>query len=286
MGKHRPSPDGRPAADFINLYRPEPPTVVLPAVPDDSPVTETGRIPRIVLAGALAATVVTGVASSADPALSPSPTLGPTSSEMTLPDRQAISAAQAADRLGQLAASRASREADRAAAAEVQRVAEVAAQEAQEATKQAAEARATEQTSEAATASVVTAGDVTENSPAAAPGSAAQIAVDFAMAQLGEAYVWGAVGPDTWDCSGLVLKAYAAAGISLPRVSSAQAQAGVAVSRDELRPGDLVAFYSPVSHIGIYLGNGQVVHAPESGDVVKVTGIDAFGHIAAMRRVA
>jgi cell wall-associated NlpC family hydrolase len=286
MGKHRPSPTGRPAAELLRLYRPEPPTVVLPAIPADSPVTDTGRIPRVLIAGAIAASVVTGVSGSGDPATSPASAPGPTSAEMTIPDRHAISAAQAAARLRQIEAARATRDAERAAAAEAARAAEVAAQEAQEAAKRAAEAQAAEEASAAATVDVVTADTPTETAPAGAPGSAAQSAVDFALAQQGEAYVWGATGPDTWDCSGLVLQAYAAAGISLPRVSADQAQAGVAVSRDQLQPGDLVAFYSPVSHIGIYIGNGQIVHAPTSGDVVKITDIDAFGSITAMRRVA
>ena len=113
-----------------------------------------------------------------------------------------------------------------------------------------------------------------------------QIAVDTALAQLGKPYVWGAAGPDSFDCSGLVLFAYEAAGVSMPHSSALQATMGRPVTRAELQPGDLVAFYSPVSHIGIYIGNGQMVHAPTSGDVVRVAGIDAVGSITAMRRIA
>jgi cell wall-associated NlpC family hydrolase len=105
------------------------------------------------------------------------------------------------------------------------------------------------------------------------------------MAQLGKPYVWAAAGPNSFDCSGLVQYAYAAAGVSLPHSSGGQASMGRAVTRDQLQPGDLIAFYSPVSHIGIYIGNGQMVHAPASGDVVKVTGIDVMGSITAMRRL-
>jgi peptidoglycan DL-endopeptidase CwlO len=106
--------------------------------------------------------------------------------------------------------------------------------------------------------------------PVVANSDAAQIAIDTAMAQRGKPYVWAAGGPNSYDCSGLTAYAYRAAGIDLPHSSRAQSQMGQAVSRDQLQPGDLVFFYSPVSHVGIYIGNGQMVHAPTSGDVVKV----------------
>ncbi len=122
--------------------------------------------------------------------------------------------------------------------------------------------------------------------PVVAGSRAAQIAVDTAMAQLGKPYVWGAAGPDSFDCSGLVLFAYEAAGVSLPHSAAVQATMGRAVSRAQLQPGDLVGFFSPVSHIGIYIGNGQMIHAPTPGDVVKVASIDSVGSITAMRRIA
>jgi cell wall-associated NlpC family hydrolase len=120
--------------------------------------------------------------------------------------------------------------------------------------------------------------------PVAASG-AAGTAVAAAMAKRGSPYVWAAAGPSSFDCSGLVQYAYAAAGVSLPHSSRAQASMGRAVSRGDLQPGDLIAFGSPVYHIGIYIGNGQMVHAPTSGDVVKVASIDAVGGITAMRRL-
>ena len=121
----------------------------------------------------------------------------------------------------------------------------------------------------------------------AANSAAAQTAVDTALAQQGDSYVWAASGPNSFDCSGLVQYAYAAAGISLPHSSRSQAAMGQSVSRGALQPGDLVAFYSPVSHIGIYVGNGMMVHAPTSGDVVKVASIDAMGSSpTAYRRLA
>ena len=124
------------------------------------------------------------------------------------------------------------------------------------------------------------------SAPVVANSGAAQIVVDTAMAQRGKPYVWAAGGPNSFDCSGLTSYAFRAAGISLPHSSKMQAGMGQAVSRGELQPGDLVAFYSPVSHIGIYIGNGQMVHAPTSGDVVKVSNIDSMGSITAMRRIA
>jgi cell wall-associated NlpC family hydrolase len=108
------------------------------------------------------------------------------------------------------------------------------------------------------------------SAPVVANGDAAQQAIDTAMAQRGKPYVWAAGGPTAYDCSGLTAYAFKAAGINLPHSSRLQSQMGQAVSRDQLQPGDLVFFYSPVSHVGIYIGNGQMVHAPTSGDVVKV----------------
>ncbi|WP_222264785.1 C40 family peptidase [Modestobacter marinus] len=122
--------------------------------------------------------------------------------------------------------------------------------------------------------------------PVVGGSGAAQAAVSTAMAQVGDPYVWAAAGPNSFDCSGLVQYAYAAAGISLPHSSKGQASTGRAVSRGDLQPGDVLAFYSPVSHVGIYIGNGQMVHAPTSGSTVKVVPVDYMGQITAMRRLA
>jgi cell wall-associated NlpC family hydrolase len=118
-----------------------------------------------------------------------------------------------------------------------------------------------------------------------ASSQAAQVAVDTAMAQRGKPYVWAADGPGSYDCSGLMLYAYAAAGVGLPHSSAMQAQIGTPVSRSELQPGDLVFFYSPVSHVGMYIGNGKMVHAPTFGDVVKVAGIDVMGSYSHAMRI-
>jgi cell wall-associated NlpC family hydrolase len=121
--------------------------------------------------------------------------------------------------------------------------------------------------------------------PVVAPSHAAQVAVDTALAQRGKAYVWAAAGPDTFDCSGLMQYAYAAAGIGLPHSSLLQSQMGRPVTRSQLQPGDLVFYYSPVSHVGMYIGNGEIVNAPTAGDVVKVVGLDAVGPPTGMRRL-
>ncbi|MQA33619.1 C40 family peptidase [Modestobacter roseus] len=119
--------------------------------------------------------------------------------------------------------------------------------------------------------------------PAPAPTAAAGEAVQTALAQVGDMYLPGGSGPDRFDCSGLTQYAYAAAGISLPHSSRAQAQLGVPVSRSELQPGDLVFFYSPISHVGMYIGNGQMVHASVTGKPVAVTSVDQGGYVGARR---
>jgi cell wall-associated NlpC family hydrolase len=118
-----------------------------------------------------------------------------------------------------------------------------------------------------------------------APGSAAAIAVETALAQVGDRYVWGTSGPHTFDCSGLTGYAFAAAGVFLPHSSAAQSRLGRAVTRAELQAGDLVYFYSPVSHIGLYIGNGMMVHARTSGRPVAVTSVDMKGYEGARRIV-
>jgi peptidoglycan DL-endopeptidase CwlO len=123
------------------------------------------------------------------------------------------------------------------------------------------------------------------SAPVVADGAAAQVAIDTAMAQRGKPYVWAAGGPRAFDCSGLTQYAFKAAGINLPHSSRLQSQMGQAVSRSDLRPGDLVFFYSPVSHVGIYIGNGNMVHAPTSGDVVKTAPVDVMGGYAGARRI-
>lgn len=103
-----------------------------------------------------------------------------------------------------------------------------------------------------------------------APSSVVQKAIDFAVAQVGKPYVWGTAGPSTFDCSGLTMAAYAAAGISLPHSAAQQYGYGTHVSYSQLQPGDLMFYYSPIGHVTMYLGGGRMISAPQTGDVVKI----------------
>ena len=105
----------------------------------------------------------------------------------------------------------------------------------------------------------------------------AGIALKYALKQIGDRYVFGAAGMVTWDCSGLTMRAFQAAGVSLPHSSAAQSRMGKKVSLNALKPGDLVFFGRPVSHVGIYLGGGKMVHAPRSGSRVKVAVSGSLG---------
>ncbi|HEY3559141.1 MAG TPA: NlpC/P60 family protein [Kribbella sp.] len=113
--------------------------------------------------------------------------------------------------------------------------------------------------------------DKIPNIPASGRGA---IAVNAALSQLGDPYVWGADGPNSYDCSGLTMYAWGKAGVSLSHSSKAQVGEGRRVSRSELAPGDLVFYYSPVSHVAIYLGNGRIVHAPRPGKSVEIAPLD------------
>ena len=102
-------------------------------------------------------------------------------------------------------------------------------------------------------------------------------ALQYALKQIGDRYVFGADGMTTWDCSGLTMRAFQNAGVSLPHSSRAQYNYGKSVKRSDLKPGDLVFFGRPISHVGIYLGNGKMVHAPRSGSRVKVASASSLG---------
>jgi cell wall-associated NlpC family hydrolase len=109
--------------------------------------------------------------------------------------------------------------------------------------------------------------------------------VAYASNFLGVPYVWGGTSPSGFDCSGLVQYVYAHFGIDLPRTSQEQQTVGTAVSRDELQPGDLVFFGSPAYHVGIYVGGGQFINAPKTGDVVKIASLDNRSDFTGGRRV-
>ncbi|MFD5334757.1 C40 family peptidase [Streptomyces hawaiiensis] len=123
------------------------------------------------------------------------------------------------------------------------------------------------------------------SAPSQAPNSRASAAVAYAYQKLGSPYVWGATGPNAFDCSGLVQAAYRAAGVALPRTTYSQIAAGRRVSRSELLPGDLVFFYAGISHVGIYVGNGRMIHAPNPSAPVRVAPLDEMPYAGATRVV-
>jgi cell wall-associated NlpC family hydrolase len=122
------------------------------------------------------------------------------------------------------------------------------------------------------------------------PSSAAQQAIAFARAQIGDPYQFGATGPDTWDCSGLTMKAYESAGISLPRTSREQWTVGRHIqSMIDLQPGDLVFYgYDPhdpstIHHVALYIGNGTMIEAPHTGAFVRTASINRDDYVGATR---
>ena len=131
-------------------------------------------------------------------------------------------------------------------------------------------------------AQVLSRGGTTVPSSVPASGRAAA-AVQYAMAQVGDAYVYGAAGPSAFDCSGLTMMAWAQAGVALPHSSSAQYSSGVRVSSSDLQPGDLVFYYSPISHVGMYIGNGLIVHAANPSSGVRVAELYSMPYVGAVR---
>jgi cell wall-associated NlpC family hydrolase len=119
--------------------------------------------------------------------------------------------------------------------------------------------------------------------PVPSASGRAKAAVDYAMAQVGKAYVYGASGPDAFDCSGLTMRAWGAAGVGLPHSAAAQSGMGQQVPESQLQPGDLVFYYSPISHVGMYIGNGMIVNAENPSAGVKVTGLHTMPYSGAVR---
>lgn len=117
-----------------------------------------------------------------------------------------------------------------------------------------------------------------------APDARVAQVIAFACAHLGDRYVYGAVGPNVFDCSGYTLRAWQQAGITLPRTAAEQARAGTRVSASELRVGDLVFYHSPISHVGIYIGNGLMIHSPHTGSVVSIASV-RYGSLTASARI-
>ncbi|WP_237047938.1 C40 family peptidase [Lentzea guizhouensis] len=116
------------------------------------------------------------------------------------------------------------------------------------------------------------------------PGTAGK-ALEFALAQRGEPYVYGSNGPDSWDCSSLIQKAYAYAGVSIGRTSYAQAAAGRPVSRSEVKAGDILVYYSSQSHVAMAIDGTRAVHASTEGQPVKIADINSIGPVTGIRRI-
>ncbi|WP_338087913.1 C40 family peptidase [Nocardioides lijunqiniae] len=131
-------------------------------------------------------------------------------------------------------------------------------------------------------AEILSRGGTTVPSDVPASGRAAA-AVQYAMAQVGDSYVYGAAGPNAFDCSGLTMMAWAQAGVGLPHSSSAQYSSGARVAESDLQAGDLVFYYSPISHVGMYIGNGLIVHAANPGAGVKVSNLHEMPYVGAVR---
>lgn len=107
----------------------------------------------------------------------------------------------------------------------------------------------------------------------AGDNSRGSIALKYALKQIGDVYVWAAAGPTRWDCSGLTMRAYQVAGVSLPHSSRVQVRYGKSVSYNALKPGDLLFFGKPISHVSLYMGGGKMVQAPRPGKRVEVVNL-------------
>jgi peptidoglycan DL-endopeptidase CwlO len=195
-------------------------------------------------------------------------------------------AAEAAQRAAE-AAEEARQQADKARAERARKAAERAAKAAEEAKKAATrkeQEEARRQAEQAADEAEREARKRKKKDPdsggsSSGTRSGAQRAIDFAQAQIGEPYIWAAAGPDSWDCSGLTMKAWAKSGVSLPHYSVAQYEQARKIDEDELRPGDLVFWADDagdpgtIFHVGLYIGGGEMVHAPRPGSSVRTDSI-------------
>ncbi|MEV3933958.1 MULTISPECIES: C40 family peptidase [unclassified Streptomyces] len=155
-------------------------------------------------------------------------------------------------------------ELERKKEAEAERKAEELARQQAAATKEKAEQTSTDEAEKAETGTGT--GGTGSGSGYA---SKAEKVLAFARAQIGKPYVWGATGPSSYDCSGLTQAAWKAAGVDLPRTTWDQVEVGTRVATADLKPGDLVFFYDDISHVGIYKGDGMMIHAPKPGANVR-----------------
>ncbi|MCC2593422.1 NlpC/P60 family protein [Tessaracoccus sp. OS52] len=168
---------------------------------------------------------------------------------------------------------------------ERQRQQELADQRALEAAAAASRSRTEAPAAASGPAPAAAATEATEATVSGSASSRALGAVAAAKAQVGKRYVWGTSGPNTFDCSGLTSFAYRQVGINLTRSSRAQASLGTKVAKSDLQPGDLVFYYSPISHVGIYIGNGKIVDAANPRTGVRITSLNSMPFTTA-RRVA
>ncbi|MFH8767935.1 NlpC/P60 family protein [Streptomyces sp. NPDC017958] len=159
----------------------------------------------------------------------------------------------------------------RLAAIERQKQEEAARKAAELAKQQAAQAKAEQQAQQAGDSSTTSgsSGSGGSSTSSGTYATKAEKAIAFARAQIGKPYVWGATGPGSYDCSGLTQAAWKAAGVALPRTTYDQVNVGTTVSLADARPGDLIFFYDDISHVGIYIGNGMMIHAPKPGAYVR-----------------
>ncbi|MGI5457205.1 NlpC/P60 family protein [Streptomyces sp. CA-249302] len=156
----------------------------------------------------------------------------------------------------------------RLAAIEKKKQEEAAQKAAELAKQQAAEQKAKEEAAQESSSSSDS-GTSGSTSTDSSYSTKAEKALAFARAQIGKPYVWGATGPGSYDCSGLTQASWKAAGVSLPRTTYDQVNAGTTVSLADAQPGDLIFFYDDISHVGIYIGNGMMIHAPKPGAYVR-----------------
>ncbi|MFF2127446.1 NlpC/P60 family protein [Streptomyces olivochromogenes] len=148
------------------------------------------------------------------------------------------------------------------------KAAELAQQQAA-AEKKAQEAAAQQQTGSGTSGTTGSTGTSGSSATDSSYTAKADKALAFARTQIGKPYVWGATGPGSYDCSGLTQAAWKAAGVTLPRTTYDQVKAGTTVSLADIKPGDLVFFYDDISHVGLYIGNGMMIHAPKPGAYVR-----------------
>ena len=192
-------------------------------------------------------------------------------------DNQRARALAAEERLARLRTEIEAKVADQRA--EIERLTELI--EAAERRREQREAAAAEAAAAASGESVAASSGPVPPAPAA--GSQAGIAVQAALSRIGSPYQWGAAGPDAFDCSGLTMWAWAQAGVSLPHNSAMQYAATTRVSQSDWQPGDLLFYGSPIHHVGMYIGNGQVVEAPYSGTTVRVASAARSDYVGAGR---